>query len=330
MMSHLDDGLINELLDGEIPSSDLAPIQAHLSECLACRTRLEVARELANEAVDLIEALDEPIAVVHSAVIPIASRRRTTNWTRTLAWAASLIVAVGLGYSAGGRISLGPLSQDSVTATVRGSDVEPVAATPIVRNAAPPQSVANQPSAGEVANRAARVTQPTQVAPTESRELVAADETSNKALEDAALVTAQRPAPAALAEAARRESAQREAETALSSAGRGFSAGAGPERARAAAPLIARDQRNSLAATKADTISLPDAMRLLGGSLRLVEGLVPLQLEAMGTEVRVIYPLAVGTLVLNQRLVGESITWELTAPAGFPADSLRVLRSKVR
>ena len=48
MTSHLDDGTIHELLDGEIPSAQLPPLQAHLAACAECRARLDSARELVD------------------------------------------------------------------------------------------------------------------------------------------------------------------------------------------------------------------------------------------------------------------------------------------
>jgi anti-sigma factor RsiW len=60
-MSHLDPGLLHELLDGEIPSSELAPIQAHLASCEECRARLENARQLQLDADGLVAAIEVPM-----------------------------------------------------------------------------------------------------------------------------------------------------------------------------------------------------------------------------------------------------------------------------
>ena len=97
MTSHLDDGTIQELLDGEIHSSALPPIQSHLAACAECRARLEAARVFMTEADELIEMLDEPVAATPAVVIPLP-RRSTQPWTRRLAWAASLVIAVGAGW----------------------------------------------------------------------------------------------------------------------------------------------------------------------------------------------------------------------------------------
>jgi anti-sigma factor RsiW len=97
-MQHLDDGLIQELIDGEIPSQDLGPVQSHLAACEPCRTRLEAARMNAGEADELLLMLDEVDAappVSEPAVVPIAR----PHWSRNLAWAASLVLAAGIGFA---------------------------------------------------------------------------------------------------------------------------------------------------------------------------------------------------------------------------------------
>jgi hypothetical protein len=75
-------------------------------------------------------------------------------------------------------------------------------------------------------------------------------------------------------------------------------------------------------------IAFPEAVARLGGILRLVEGLVPDRLEASTTTVRVVYPLATGELVLEQRRQGDSIVVALRGP--LSADSLAVLRGRIR
>ena len=77
-------------------------------------------------------------------------------------------------------------------------------------------------------------------------------------------------------------------------------------------------------------ITFPEALKRLNGSLRLIEGLVPLRLEALGADVRVVYPLRSGELVLAERLENGKLTYRLVAPAGFPGDSLEKLRLRVR
>jgi hypothetical protein len=96
------------------------------------------------------------------------------------------------------------------------------------------------------------------------------------------------------------------------------SGAAGPPRAK------------SLAEPAAVEISLTDAIQRLGGSLRLIEGLVPRRLEAVGNTVRVVYPLGTGEVVLSQRLVDGRVAWTLRADPAVSADSLAALRARVR
>ena len=53
-MSHLDEGTLHALLDGELEMSEMAEIQAHLGSCAACGSRL---REVGSRARRQIEAL---------------------------------------------------------------------------------------------------------------------------------------------------------------------------------------------------------------------------------------------------------------------------------
>ena len=95
--------------------------------------------------------------------------------------------------------------------------------------------------------------------------------------------------------------------------------------------LVPRDADQSSAKTVAApvVIEFAEAVALLGGHLRLIEGLVPSRLERLGDEIRVIYPISAGNLVLSQQRVGEELRWRLIAPAGYAADSLDAMRRRV-
>ncbi len=62
--------------------------------------------------------------------------------------------------------------------------------------------------------------------------------------------------------------------------------------------------------------------------VKSLTGLVPDRLEASATTVRVVYPLATGDLVLEQRRQGDSLVVVLRGP--LSADSLAVLRGRIR
>ncbi len=78
-----------------------------------------------------------------------------------------------------------------------------------------------------------------------------------------------------------------------------------------------------------DTITFCDAMRQMNGRLRLIDGMVPTRLESRGAEVRVVYRVVEGELILAQQLVDGAPVVRIVAPAGFSADSVVKLRKQV-
>lgn len=92
--------------------------------------------------------------------------------------------------------------------------------------------------------------------------------------------------------------------------------------------LMARRAADSVVTTA--PISLPDAIARLGGTIRLIDGMVPLRLEWREPYVQVVYPAVQGELVLQQQLIDGRVVFQLVPPRGFPADSLARLRSKVK
>ena len=57
-MSHLDEGTLHALLDGELETTEVAEIQAHLGSCSACGLRLREAKEFLGEADRMIASVD--------------------------------------------------------------------------------------------------------------------------------------------------------------------------------------------------------------------------------------------------------------------------------
>lgn len=343
-MSHLDDALIQELLDGEVPSAELAPIQRHLAACEACRSRLEAARAIAHEADLLVEALDDarPAAVV----LPMP---RAARWPRHLAWAASVALAVGLGYAGHDvldRQSGLPRPADSVPQTsaparddetgVAEESPSPLAAG-ARETAVGGAPAATAPNTVPPARREAPVAEPTRQA---AREVADPQAMAGRDAESSP--------PAEIA--ANREARADERVTskqlvdAVTPSGRQVAptvGGAAPLRGVEPAPalppgaLVPRDQvtsglARSRFATVVDTIELPEAMRRLGGSIKLVEGWVPVRLEGSGGEVAVIYASAWGTVQLRQSRDGETLTWRLVTPSTVPDDSLSTWRNRVK
>ena len=319
-MSHLDDGILHALLDGEIASSELGGIQTHLAACPQCRARLEAERDLAGEASTLVDWLEVPAA---EAPRPRGARTgtpRRRNLTRNLAWAASVTAAIGLGYAARGTlrvIEIAPPERASgqapgaglVTASEqtspiragggRGSPAPAPTAAP-----APTPAVSQAPAAGVAGRNLVTTAPPAPLA---------------ESVTDTGALTRKAVQPAAAPQVA----ADRPEE---------FRA---RERLDAAAPRAA-DATGAFAAAKmapaspADVVTFSEAVRRLNGSLRLIPGLVPSRLEAQGSTVRVIYPSLQGDLVLAQRLIGGKVIFTLNGPPGFPSDSLERLRKLVR
>ncbi len=102
-MRHPDDGLIEEYLDGELAAEARGEFDAHAAGCDACRERIEAARAARSEADALVAMLGDPEPRPRAGELPASLRppaRRPVRW-RTLAWAASVMMAAGLGYVGG-------------------------------------------------------------------------------------------------------------------------------------------------------------------------------------------------------------------------------------
>ena len=321
-MQHLDEGTLHALLDGEIPSRELTGIQSHLAGCAECRSRLEAERGLASEALSLVQTIELPEdsapGTRRSALGPRRSALGTRqdggkSWVWGLAWAASLAGAVGLGYAVRGldapaagsaldaadpfqaRETAGPAADRSLAAGAPDSGTLPAPARdlePAPRQAAPRRTSLPVPSS------------PTSAKATTGQEAGAREQAGAVRREDAAS-DVPRPAAAPLPAESR--------------------AVANLQGRVAAEPLPVRAEAGG-----ADSISFPEALRRLNGSIRLIPGLVPLRLEAIGPFVVVVYPVPRGELRLMQQVVDGQLVHQLIGPRGFPADSLELLRARVR
>jgi hypothetical protein len=334
-MLHLDEGVLHALLDGEIPSAELAPIQAHLAGCAECQAALDEARALRAESEALVEVIQVPEEMPGVAAPRLRSAPRPA-WGRRLAWAASLVLAVGLGYVAR---PLGPgfvrnaVVTQAPAAVTREPSVPAAAAEPTAPAASPPKE--------SPMHRAA-----TRTTPRENRALAEVEKKPSPRMADsqaaagavsgrvAANAVAVPPAPAPAAETKTVVAGVAPATPA---------APAGDVTARFSQSMKQSLRLEELVVTGAQesrdmaklsvpviVIQFPDAVRRLGGTLRLVEGMVPLRIEAQGPMVRIIYPAARGELILAQWLSDGRLTWTLSGPPGFPADSLDRLRARVR
>src|SRR6267378_1436927 len=99
-MSHVDEGTLHSYLDGELSPDERAAVDSHLAQCATCRASLAEERALlerANAVLGAARPLERPAP-------PFEQLRRESNrspWRvrRSIAWAASIVLAVGLGYS---------------------------------------------------------------------------------------------------------------------------------------------------------------------------------------------------------------------------------------
>jgi putative zinc finger protein len=189
-MQHVDEGTLHALLDGELPAAEAAQVRLHFATCPSCSARLDEARQLLAETERLVSALELPDAAARAArpneapgsraaagtvadvlvppppstplppldpvvLIPEnpTSREVRRSRLRYMAWAATVLVAVGAGYVGVTQRPLmqsrssdahGDLSPDEFT-TVQGTPARPdstatLALTDSDATAPPPRS----------------------------------------------------------------------------------------------------------------------------------------------------------------------------------------------
>lgn len=123
-MSHVDEGTLHAYLDhGDRPMGDRREVEDHLATCAHCRQRLDDARSLRERAAAILEASGPPAVPVPPfdsvlaraggrAPRPVVSVRRL----RALGWAASIALAVGVGWMARGALNPLRSPEESLTA----------------------------------------------------------------------------------------------------------------------------------------------------------------------------------------------------------------------
>ncbi len=286
-MQHLDDGVLNALLDGELTGAERAEADRHLESCQECRDRLAEARAFMAEADGLVEALEAP---------PAREKRETGMGKdrdpgirprrmdyRALAWAATVVLALGLGYVGGARLHL-PVSPEEQQALEQPRrQAADRAVTPEHREAVPP--AAPQPTTEKGAKQSA-VEVPS---PTPTAEVPATAEpgqpTQGKTAEGAPrgdlAVSPESPAETILSiEKGRRDESAAYIDGVPTSAeyrGNAFA----PAPSAAARVLAPRDQLAGAAPSDGGQfrrITWDTAITVLGGAVRLIDGLTPNEL----------------------------------------------------
>ena len=100
-MSHVDEGTLHAYLDGELSGAERAQLEAHLTECAACRGRLAEERGLIERADRLLTLAELPTGHTHRpppAAPRVQSPRRWPRLVVPAAWAASIALAFVSGW----------------------------------------------------------------------------------------------------------------------------------------------------------------------------------------------------------------------------------------
>ena len=158
-MSHVDDGTLHAYLDGELPPVESERLDAHLAACPACRVRLEEERALIERASKLLSRAVPPTP--ERAAPPLHQLRRPRVAWRLrmpLAWAATVLMAVGLGWflrgpTAGIRSAAGDAQLDPAPSAQLAAEAPPRAAAPDSRLATTPTEPAERRRSNEAAAR---------------------------------------------------------------------------------------------------------------------------------------------------------------------------------
>jgi hypothetical protein len=398
-MSHIDDGKLNALLDGELESAEAAAVEAHIAACAECARRLAEAKRFLAEAADLLGALEMPKptaapqapsgrvaktarevaldldgATQQSPAIgagltgrpfrrgPRAQPERPGFNYASLAWAAMIVLAIGVGYLANemrhAREAAAPA--EGIDTSRRAAATNAPAGTPATGKAAPVGRVVQSGPAAAVGSRRMAAGRPggppaAKAPPGQGTPVVpgrSATGLGHKQLEPPANVVAgvraprARPAqvadavseapaaPVARAPALQNARDARRAEPAAETGGAGARAAAGGAAPRDTAVGALRASENTF-----QRASLEEAVTRLRGAIRLIDGMRSDRVEiGPGREVagadsaypvvRVVYGEAGHELVLDQQRIaaperGASEEQGAPSPARMaPGDTL--------
>lgn len=330
-MSHVDDGVLHAYLDGAYPagSPDRAAIDAHLAECADCRTRLAEARRVRDRAGDIL-GLGSPSVVgipdfadvlsragQGRAGVPsaqAASPRRRYLVIRNLAWAASVVLALGVGWYARGAL-LGPAADDLGVVASAQRQPEPTASADEQAG----RSAAG-PDVETVAPEATSIRTPTD-ATVAAAEPTPADTDRRTAAGQAAVASA--PAQTQVAAAGRAEPPAELQAIPIAptppAAARLEAAALAPALSSSPLDRLLEGDARALDAVQWSPVALSAAEERLGLALALPDGLPPIGVAVaeLGdvTIIRTTHAAATGTLV-------ELFQWvPLAAPAREPVQA---------
>ena len=362
-MAHVDDGQLNALLDGELPLETARTVEAHVATCAECARRLEEARAFLFEAGELLAVLTppsraaEPVPAVSAAprvaktskeiAVSVDGRTEMTSAIRPvfphevppapprrswklpdlekLAWAASLVLCLGVGYLANEVYHLRHLETTADNNRQRQTEVainapDPAerrdleqaarqstgsSGGPSVRPPVRPSGSAERAPNAAPARPKPPVTKPAPAFAQPRPERIASN---LPALAAAPPTVAARPGDALgdIAGAGARSPARSTSGVGMLNGGRVSALD------EATVAPRARDAR-AAASTTFQRVSLEEANRRLSGSIRLIDGMNPSRVEAgpgrlvPGADpdrevVRVTYTSGIRRLVFDQQL----------------------------
>ncbi len=165
-MSHLTDGELHAWLDGaldELGEAEAARVRAHLAECEACARRLEEERAVRQGAAAILASTAPDVRLptleeLRSVAATRESRVRSGRRVERVAWAATVVVALGTGWLLRGERSTVPphsvVPSPESSMTARAEAGEPEAAGPAeaaeqktARQAVVPRKAGSEPAA---------------------------------------------------------------------------------------------------------------------------------------------------------------------------------------
>ncbi len=108
-MSHVDEGTLHAHLDGELPPAERTALETHLADCATCRATLTEERALRERASAVLGSA-RPAERPAPPLEQLRREPKRSPWRvrRSFAWAASIALALGVGYymrSPTGRIA---------------------------------------------------------------------------------------------------------------------------------------------------------------------------------------------------------------------------------
>jgi hypothetical protein len=157
-MRHVADGLLNAWLDGELnDAGEIAVLEGHLANCASCRARLEAERQVRQRAGELLSVSSAaPLAGAPFSELVARARAgaeprtgpvgggRGGRWWVPASWAASVLLALALGWNARDLLE----GRDTAAGNGQAAPRRAVAVADEVATAAAGESGDDRPGAG--------------------------------------------------------------------------------------------------------------------------------------------------------------------------------------